>query len=406
MHDRRRWYHAAAAVVGVVVLAACGVGGDVAAPGEAAAISSPAPTTPITTRPITTTSAPATTTSTAPTSTTTTSTTTTSTSTSTTSTTTTSTTTTTTTVPAPPLPATIAAFDTLANTNAAVSLTVMRDGVPILARASGTTLEGLPTTSDSPMIVASVTKMVTAFAISQLQQDGTVDVTGPVPWDTIGITPHPDWANVTIRELLDHTSGMPVVRNSWFTGVGSCATFLPSLVAAPPQAHRGEWRYSNGNYCALGRLLEQLTGAPLDQAVQQLVFDALAVDGVHLTTDGLLPGDVGHGGAIDRLSRLGGAGAMIVSTDDLAAMLAAATPEDLTALAPPGLMIDQYGWGHTGTITGAKACVWVLEGGRTVFAATIAGNSPGTGGGVCDRIVPAVASDLGLGDGARPNRTP
>lgn len=139
---------------------------------------------------------------------------------------------------------------------------------------------------------------------------------------------------------------------------------------------------------------------------QQLVFDPLGADGIHLTTDGLRPTDVAHPNDIERLSRLGGAGTFVASTDDIAAMLGAATPDDLTTLRWPGIITDQYGWGHTGTIDGAKACAWVLEFGLTTVAATIAGNSVATGGDVCDRVVPAVARDLGYGDGQRPDRTP
>jgi hypothetical protein len=35
----------------------------------------------------------------------------------------------------------------------------------------------------------------------------------------------------------------------------------------------------------------------------------------------------------------------------------------------------------------------------------VAGHSPSTGGDVCDLVVPAVADDLGIGQG-RPNRSP
>ncbi len=75
------------------------------------------------------------------------------------------------------------------------------------------------------------------------------------------------------------------------------------------------------------------------------------------------------------------------------------TTSDLSVLTWPGVMVDQYGWGHTGTVDGALACAWVLEGGRTVVAATVSGRSPSTGGDVCDLVVPAVAGDLGIGRG-------
>jgi len=221
----------------------------------------------------------------------------------------------------------------------------------------------------------------------------------------MAVAVHPAWADVTPRELLAHTSGMPVVRREWFEGGTDCAGFLPFLLGSPPTGTRDRWTYSNGNYCALGLLVESATGLPLDAAARALVFDPLGPTGVHLTTGGQVPTDVAYQPGVERLSRLGGAGTFIVSTDDLAAVFAALTPTDLELLTWPGVIVDQYGWGHTGTVDGALSCLWVLEGGRTVVAATVAGGSPPTGGDVCDRVVPAVADDLGIGLGT-PDRSP
>ena len=303
------------------------------------------------------------------------------------------------------MPAANRAFDALARSNAAATMTVVRDGRNVLQRASGTTIDGLPATSDSPMVVASVSKLLTGLMIAQLRQGGLIDVDAPTPWADIAATSHPGWEDVTPRELLAHTSGMPVVRQAWFEGGIDCAAFLPGLLDRPPTGTRGRWTYSNGNYCALGLLVERFTGLPLGVAAQRILFDPIGSTGVHLTTDGQLPEDVEYGPGVARLSRLGGAGTLLVSTDDVAAMLAAVTPADLEVMAWPGVIIDQYGWGHTGTVEGALACAWVLEGGRTVVAATIAGRSPSTGGNVCDRVVPAVAADLGIGQGI-PDRSP
>jgi CubicO group peptidase (beta-lactamase class C family) len=317
------------------------------------------------------------------------------------------------------MPLANAVFDVFARNNAAASMTVMRDRVVIVHRASGNTVDSNPATPDSPMIVASVSKLVTAFAIARLDQQGLLDVNGTMPWELMGFAPNEQWNNVTIRELLDHTSGMPVARQSWFDGDVDCRGFLPLLLSAAPESNRGVWRYSNGNYCALGVLVEFVTGQPLDTAIQQLVFDPLGINGLHLSTGGLLPADVPYFlpadaaspigvpsiNDVDRLSRLGGAGIFIVSTEDLAAMVAATTPADIDTLRPPGVFTDQYGWGHTGTVSGAVSCIWVFELGRTVVSATIAGNSPAKGGTICDRVVPAIADDLGIGQGL-PIRTP
>lgn len=297
------------------------------------------------------------------------------------------------------------AFDDLARANQAATMTIVRDGRSVLSRASGTTIDGAQATADSPMVVASVSKLVTALMIARLDQAGSLDVDAPMPWSEIDVVTHPGWADVTPRELLQHTSGMPVVRSAWFDGEIVCAEFLPWLLGQPPSTTRGRWTYSNGNYCALGLLVEWAGGMPLDQAARALLFDPLGLTGVHLTTDGQLPTDVEYRLGVARLSRLGGAGTFIASTDDIAAMLAAVTAADLEVLTWPGLIIDQYGWGHTGTVDGALSCAWVLEGGRTVVATTVAGSSPSTGGDVCDRVVVAVAGDLGIDQGS-PDRSP
>ncbi len=255
------------------------------------------------------------------------------------------------------------------------------------------------------MVVASVSKLLTATLIARLHETGLIDVDAPVPWASMGLVAHPGWNDVTPRELLNHTSGMPVVRREWFVPSGDCASFLPTLLVDPPQSHRGKWTYSNGNYCALGLLVSAVTGLPLDQAAQSLVLDPIGASGVHLTTGGQLPTDVGYALGVERLARLGGAGTFIASTDDVAAVLDSITPADRGVMTWPGLFIDQYGWGHTGTVDGAVSCAWIMESVRTIVVATIAGNRPGTGGAVCDRVVVAVADDLGTPAG-KPDRLP
>jgi CubicO group peptidase (beta-lactamase class C family) len=351
----------------------------------------------------------------ATTTTTTSSTTTSSTTTTTTTSTTTTTTSTTTTSTIVPEPEAVAdpwmtnanrAFDDLARANPAASMSIVRDGRSIGERAWGITIDGAPATSDSPMVVASVSKLLTALMIARLHQDGGVNVDAPFPWADVPIAAHPGWSGVTVRELLEHSSGMPVVRPAWFDGGTDCARFLPSVLSAPPTATRGRWTYSNGNYCALGLLVESTSWLPLAQAAQTILFDPLGLTGVHLSTDGHQPTDVEYRLGLDRLSRLGGAGTFIVSTADMAAVLASVSASDLAVLRWPAVIVDQYGWGHTGSVDGAVACAWVLEGGRTVVTVTVAGSSPSTGGAVCDRVVPAVSRDLGIGDLGPPDRSP
>jgi CubicO group peptidase (beta-lactamase class C family) len=192
---------------------------------------------------------------------------------------------------------------------------------------------------------------------------------------------------------------LPKARETWFTGEGTCREYIPTLLTEPPNEDRGRWVYSNGNYCILGLLVEQRTGLALDVALQRLVFDPVGVSGVHLVDAGLQPGDLPYRPGAQRLSRLGGAGALIVSTDDVAMLFGRLIPTDLLLLQPPGVHTDQYGYGHTGTVESAKSCIWLLDGGATVVAATVSGDRIASGGGVCDIVVPAVATDYGINQG-------
>lgn len=293
----------------------------------------------------------------------------------------------------------------LALDNRAVSITVHRDGETLWRRAVGRRVDGESVTSDSPFVVASVSKLVTALSIARLVESGVLTVDTPIPWGELGLAHDPLWDTVTVRELLDHTSGMPVNRKSWLDDPGPCSVPLAEVLAEPPTIARTTWRYSNGNYCALGLLVEHLTDLPLDEAAYELVLEPAGITGPYLSIDGLRGDSAPSPRGVARLSRLGGAGTWLASTDDVATMLDSVTPEDLEVLRWPGILVDQYGWGHTGTVDGAKACAWVMEDGRTTVAAAVSGPEPATGGDVCDRVVQAVALDLGIWAG-EPVRSP
>jgi len=339
--------------------------------------------------------------------------TTTSTSTSTTSTTTSSTTSTTSTSttttlpsPNPGAPALRVAFASLAQGNAAAALTVLTDGQPLVQLASGSTNGGAAITSDTPMVVASVSKLVTALTIARLVHEGLLAVDQPVPWDALGFVADPAWASVTVRDLLDHTSGIPIARKTWLDDPGSCALPLADLLAGLPDPGRGTWLYSNGNYCALGLLVELVTGERYDAAAYRLVLAPAGITGPHLSVDGSGPDDAPYAKGVARLDRLGAAGQWLASTDDVAALLMAITDLDREVLTWPGVFADQYGWGHTGSVDGAFSCAWVIDDGRSVVAATVSGGMPGSGGRVCDIVLPAAAADLGLPYYGEPVRTP
>lgn len=311
--------------------------------------------------------------------------------------------------PAHTEPAAVVRFDALRaaaldlfDGNVAVSVSVWRGDQRIAGWASGSRVDGNPAGTDTTFVLASVSKLITALTVARLIEAGEVDSTHAVPWDALGIAHDPSWDGVTVRELLAHGSGMPVNQKSWLDEPGSCRIPLAAAMAAPPTETRGTWRYSNGNYCALGLLVEHLTGIPLDEAARTLVLTPAGATGAYLSTEGIRPTSAPYAkGArgVERLDRLGGAGTWIASSDDIAAVIGSVTAADRETLQWPGVMVDQYGWGHTGSVDGAAACAWVFDEDSTVLVALVSGPRPATGGALCDLLVPALAADLSVWTG-------
>ena len=70
---------------------------------------------------------------------------------------------------------------------------------------------GRPVTPQTPFIIGSISKTFTALAVMQLVESGKVDLDAPVqrylPWFRVA-DPEAS-AQITVRNLLNHTSGLP-----------------------------------------------------------------------------------------------------------------------------------------------------------------------------------------------------
>jgi len=144
--------------------------------------------------------------------------------------------------------------------------------------------------------LASQTKGFTANLILQLVGEGKVSLGGHIS-DWIAGVPNGD--QITIRELLNHTSGLgdgfslPAVQEKLYTGC-TPEFLLTSEAEAPPIAPPGaEWHYSNYGYNLLGRVVELATGQDLSTAIQERIAEPLGLRRTFLPTsitdDGLSP---------------------------------------------------------------------------------------------------------------------
>ncbi len=178
--------------------------------------------------------------------------------------------------------------------------------------------------------IASISKVITAITVLHLVEQGLVGLDDPVGGliaSALGVEAQPGGtADITVRQLLTHTSGFGQYENVFFGAqVGSCreaATvgFSRQLAGTPGVGYR----YSNMNFCVLGLLIEHLTGVPYEQAVYEQLLTPLGISGMRLaSTYDPGPDEIEHRTSIGRnyMESLGGAGAWVATPSDLVTIL-------------------------------------------------------------------------------------
>jgi CubicO group peptidase (beta-lactamase class C family) len=133
----------------------------------------------------------------------------------------------------------------------------------------------VPDPATSRWDLASLTKVVaTATVAARLVDAGLLDLDRPVDDYLPGFTGD-GRELVTVRMLLDHTSGLPSFV-PFYRRAATPAAAWDSLLATPLLTIPGFLtRYSDLNAMLLGRVLERLTGEPLDRLAARLVFEPL-----------------------------------------------------------------------------------------------------------------------------------
>jgi D-alanyl-D-alanine carboxypeptidase len=163
---------------------------------------------------------------------------------------------------------------------------VVRDGTLVWAGSSGRARDGRTAlTADSPLVLGSVTKTYVAAVVLKLAQEGRIDLDEPASRYLPGVAAL--GREVTVRELLNHTSGIADVFNDETrTGIEQhpehpwTARELLGTLHGPWYLPGEGWAYSNANYYLLGMLVERVTRDSLADEMAARVFGPV---GLHAT---------------------------------------------------------------------------------------------------------------------------
>jgi CubicO group peptidase (beta-lactamase class C family) len=132
------------------------------------------------------------------------------------------------------------------------------------------------TTTETIYDLASLSKIFTTLAVMKLYDAGKIDLDAPVA-RYIPEFAQNGKASVTIRMLLTHTSGLPPGIPLWKSNL-TVNERIEQVYREPLQHPPGStYVYSDLNFIVLGKLIERISGEPLDKFVEQTLTEPLGM---------------------------------------------------------------------------------------------------------------------------------
>jgi len=164
---------------------------------------------------------------------------------------------------------------------------------------SGMSHESVLMQTDMVFGIGSVTKNFVAALTLQLVEEGVLSLDDPIS-KYLPPFPHVD-GSITIRQLLNHTSGLYMFWDNdelWAAlKADRSKVWSPEEVLAyikEPYFKPGDgWRYSNTNYLLLGMIIERVTGSTLSREFRERFWARLGIRG-YLSIQEEIPAHQAH----------------------------------------------------------------------------------------------------------------
>ena len=151
---------------------------------------------------------------------------------------------------------------------------------------------------DGEVRIGSNTKTFVAVVVMQLVQEGKVGLDEPIETYLPGLIKGEgiDGSRITVRQLLQHTSGLPEYTD---TTPGSGDIFqikdhsipprdlLDTALSKPAQFEPGaQWKYTNTNYLVLGMLVERVSQRPVGEQIDERIVKKLGLSHTYFPAPG------------------------------------------------------------------------------------------------------------------------
>lgn len=199
----------------------------------------------------------------------------------------------------------------------------------------------------------SLSKAITGLALMKLIEAGRLDIERPIMAYLPDLPSH--YHGVKVKYVINHTAGIRHYKNGEWDKISknhckgpkeAISTFIHDDLISPPGE---QYTYSSFGYVLLSHLIEELSGQPYTEFVQQKIFDPLDLSTIHLDKSTSIVNEVKYyskwkskkakakeAQTANNSCKFGGGG-YLGTTEDMVKLFLAATngdlfPEELTNL--------------------------------------------------------------------------
>ncbi|WP_424886861.1 serine hydrolase domain-containing protein [Streptomyces sp. XH2] len=149
---------------------------------------------------------------------------------------------------------------------------------------------------DGQVRIGSITKTFTAVVVLQLVGEGKIGLGDSVESHLPGLVRGKgiDGQKITVRQLLQHTSGLPdyeedvtddILERRYLSPRDALDVALKHEAVFAPGT-KGEWGYSSTNYLVAGLIVQKVTGRPLAEQIDQRVIQPIGLRNTYFPAPG------------------------------------------------------------------------------------------------------------------------
>lgn len=152
---------------------------------------------------------------------------------------------------------------------------VVHKGKIIFHEAFGNDDDGKPITTETPMWMASITKLLTGVLMMEFVDQGIIELDAPVSRYLPELIRSPN-EKLTVRHLFTHTSGLHFAgewASDWNVALeNQVAHVMPSVTVGET------FSYNRVGYAIAGKIMERMTGRAVPYLYKQYIFDPLGMN--------------------------------------------------------------------------------------------------------------------------------